>query len=206
MKKYILVLLLGVLFFSCEKTEVDPPAPLVVTPPPPPPGDPSFTIYKDGLALEYSDVISTLIIEESIGLYEARTMRIYTHILSFNKITLRVINYEWQSPPAEGILVKPYNTNTIGESEFNSCGEGGYSNQCDRGNLYYEIYQGLLYDSRLMENVDPGILEITYNDTINHVVSGNFDAMVFEKFNLLSPDTIHFSGEFENLPYSIQIL
>lgn len=202
MKNLLLLLCIGFIFISCEK-ETNEPAPVAEVPEVPEVGDPSFTVFMDGVEQSYGAIVGKLIIEDiSNWDEENRGLRLKTFI-GLNTFSVYVKNYEWQSPPAEGVLVKKYNTNVIGESEYNSCGEGDFSDHCDRGNLTYSVYQGAYYECRTQPNIQLGEVEITYIDTINHVVSGNFDAKVYEMFELY-PDSIHFNGEFENQPYIIE--
>lgn len=50
-----------------------------------------------------------------------------------------------------------------------------------------------------------GVVEITSIDTVNKVVSGNFDAILYPAtYN--GGDTTVFSGEFENIVYGILVL
>lgn len=201
MKNILLLLCIGIIFISCEKESNEPaPAPPVIEVPEV--GEASFSLFMNGVEQSTADIVGSLVIEDiSNWDEENRHMKMKTHI-GFNEFLFRVVNYEWQNPPSEGIIKKKYNSNVIGESEFNSCGEGDFSDHCDRGVLTYSIYQGAYYETRTQPNIEPGVLEITYVDTINHVVSGNFDAKVYEMFELY-PDSIHFSGAFENQPYLI---
>jgi len=204
MKKYILFLLLGLIVFSCEKTEDDPPAQVIITPPPPPPpGDPSMNVTKDGVEYSVSTTSNHLSIVTQTTSNPHNSMYVETFIGGY-KLSIKAKSYHFQNPPEEGVRVKKYSTNTNDndeETEFNECGNGPSDFICDKGNVYY--YYTELYQTRAIQGKPYGLVEITYIDTINYVVSGNFNATVYEMFEFY-PDSMVFSGEFENQPYSIE--
>jgi hypothetical protein len=205
MKKYYLVLFVGLLFISCEKKTEDPRGAIITSPvppppPPPPPGDASMTVYKNGVEVSNSTPISK-IIKYSSSSINHRTFSFKTFI-GLDKLYLSVKNYDWQNPPEDGMIVKFYNSNTVnGDGEYDVCDDG----DCDGAFMRYSNDSGTPFlETLIVSSGTPGVIEITYVDTINKVISGNFDATLYPTFTN-SGDITTFSGEFENLPYSIQI-
>ena len=210
MKRLISVLSASLFIFliACDKETVEPAPPAGPGGPSiPPVGDPSMTIYKDGVEMTAGDPTCKLTKYNSSISLNSRTFSI-TNWISGVKLYISITNYNWQNPPEEGILVKSYNSNVNGSSEFNVCGEGQLDDECDKAFLRYSSNSGYPFIESNITNGDvfePGVVEITYCDTINKVISGTFDATLTPTF-FESGDTTHFSGSFENLPYTIQIL
>jgi len=112
-----------------------------------------------------------------------------------NSLVLSVSNWDWQNPPANGVLEKIYDTHLTGTNM--ACQEISGSNLCDRAMGQY--INDLIHDATISDTIS-GYIQITLCDTVNKKVSGRF-SFITTDLNQTMYDTIQ--GSFANQPYTV---
>jgi hypothetical protein len=110
-------------------------------------------------------------------------------------ILITVSNWDYQNPPADGVLVKTYYNPTSSKSTCKVV--GGSTALCDSGTVNYtngqDFYSSIIYDGPAYENT----VKITSNDVGAKRISGEFDV----KVQFTSTEVKSLKGKFENVPY-----
>lgn len=117
-------------------------------------------------------------------------------------LTLSASNWDFQTPPTDGILTKTYDTNTdLHKGPNQICGVHQSIPFCDGGLATYVI-NGRTFSSQKMDNKPHGAIVITQNNTAKKTISGTFDVLVRD---FLQPNAqpIHLTGTFSDVSYKV---
>ena len=114
-------------------------------------------------------------------------------------LILSVSNWDWQNPPANGILEKNYHTNEDFDlGPDTDCMDINSIIYCDGGLGTYMISNTEILSSEGMEDEPFGSITITENDPEAKTVSGTFDFLVVDFF---TDEKTSFKGTFTSLNY-----
>ncbi|MBR9915646.1 MAG: hypothetical protein GYB32_12610 [Algicola sp.] len=161
-------------------------------------GAESFTVIKDGVTFEGENFNHTLIIL-SDGTVEGRRMDLRCDI-DGGTFILSISNWDFQNPPANGVVEKTYDTNIdIGPNTQCETIEG--STYCDEALVTFLLGQEV-FVSELNDNDDIGGITITNNNPSNQTVSGTFD-LLLRNFNSQEETYVTYTGTFTNLNYTV---
>lgn len=188
-KFHVLISLVLFTFISCQKESAttNPPAS-------------TMTIELDGVAQTTTGFNNTLLFLQQNG-EDGRRLDLRANIGS-NMFILSASNWDFQNPPADGILSKIYETNTVNNTPiYRSCTMRPAGNLCDAGLATYTA-NGLTYMSGNIAGEPMGSFTITQNNTTDKTVTGTFDIKVV---NLIQPSStpLHFTGSFSDLSYTV---
>jgi hypothetical protein len=152
---------------------------------------PSVTLTVDGVSKTATFSSSQLKVETT-G-YKGRSI-VVNLLEGSNLILITVSNWDYQNPPADGVLVKTYYDPTSPKS---TCKTLGITALCDSGTVNYssglDFYSSIFYDGPAYENT----VKITANDASAKRISGEFDM----KVQMTSTEVKTLKGKFENVPY-----
>ncbi|MCK8482154.1 hypothetical protein [Psychroserpens algicola] len=161
-------------------------------------GTESFIVIKNGVTFEGENINNTLIIT-SQGDQGARRLDLRCDI-DGGTFILSISNWEFQNPPADGVVVKSYNTNTEMGPDTD-CESINGTTYCDEALVTFLIGQEV-FISELNDLEDIGDITITSNDASNLEVSGTFDVLL-RNFNSQDEEYMTYTGTFTNVSYSV---
>lgn len=161
-------------------------------------GTESFIVIKNGVTFEGENINNTLIIT-SQGDQGARRLDLRCDI-DGGTFILSISNWEFQNPPADGVIVKSYNTNTEMGPDTD-CESINGTTYCDEALVTFLIGQEV-FISELNDLEDIGDITITSNDASNLEVSGTFDVLL-RNFNSQDEEYMTYTGTFTNVSYSV---
>ncbi len=136
------------------------------------------------------------LISASQGGQQGKRLDIRGSFDSGKTLILTVSNWNWQNPPANGILVKKYDTQTIGPNT--SCQDIGGATYCD-GALGTYLLSMSDYHMTFSDTIQ-GYVQITSCDAANKKVSGSFSFITSDISETIF-DTIQ--GTFANQVYTV---
>ena len=165
----------------------------------------SMALEIDGVAqtlTNYNNTLITVNQNSEIG----RRMDLRANIGS-ELFILTVSNWDFQNPPNDGIVIKPYVTNFEYNGTLNNlptdktCVTRGNTTFCDGGLITHQVSSLDTRTSVRVPNEPSGRITITQNDPINKTVSGTFDGKV-TNFQSNS-QSVQMKGSFTNLSYTV---
>jgi len=118
-----------------------------------------------------------------------------------DQLIISASNWDFQNPPAGGILTKTYDTNTSGGTGPNQYCEVRQVTFCDGGLATY-ISNGTNHVSQSMSSEPTGAITITQNNTVDKTISGTIDVKVID-FIQQNAQPIRITGTFTDLPYRV---
>jgi hypothetical protein len=156
---------------------------------------PSVTLTVDGVVKTATFSSSQLRVETTGN--KGRSL-VVNLLEGSNLILITVSNWDYQNPPADGVLVKTYYDPTSPKSTCKVV--GGSTALCDSETVNYtngqDFYSTIFYDGPAYENT----VKITSNDVGAKRISGEFDV----KVQFTSTEVKTLKGKFENVSYSKQ--
>ena len=162
---------------------------------------PSLTLNIDGTNIKVTTVTGLLIFSDESG-HEARTLNLTGLTKNGDYLSIQVTNWDFQNPPANGLVVKKYYNLFDGEEGIASAdcldiGDG--VSLCDAGVVtFIPDAEDEIYTSAFDEDVE-GVIEITASK--GKKVSGTFDVILTGFSN---ETDIHAKGTFKNVGYRIE--
>jgi len=109
-----------------------------------------------------------------------------------------ISNWDWQNPPANGVLEKSYDTDdTFDVGPNTECLAASNVTYCDTGLGTYLVGTNI-YMTGISEEAEAGTITISKNDSNNRTVSGSFE---FVSSDLFMTEEFSFKGTFRNLKY-----
>ncbi len=188
-----LFLLAGFLTFaSCnnddDNTDPTPATPATTA------GTMSFT--KNGVSYTCTSFNNTLLIQSGSGV-QGRRLDIRGSFDNGKILIVSVSNCDWQNPPANGVLVKLYDTRIGGPNS--ACQDVGGYTYCD-GALGTYMMTSSNYHMTFSEDIE-GSVTISACNTTDKKVSGSFSFITSDAAETVF-DTIQ--GTFANQVYTVQ--
>jgi hypothetical protein len=186
MKSKLYIILLITLLFACSSNEND--------------EDPSLGT----MTLSISGVSSNMAID--IAILQKRTEKdsngdhtLFTMLIhgkdQFSSVNFAALVWDWQNPPANGVLVKDYSFQWQGPDQ--ECTDT--KSACDGASLtYYLNSKGF---SANLNNLGNSYAKITKCDPAQKIVSGEFFVVVKE---LGGEEQQQLTGSFTNIKYAIE--
>ena len=184
------LLLLGSCSDNSDSDTDNPPGPSVPT-------DQILNISINGVDYELNEFDNTLVIYDAGGIMAHRMdLRFLIDSLMMDIV---IANFEFQSPPEDGVIEKMYDTNFGNGSGPNTeCQGFNGTTFCDEAGVSYDT--GFI--TYLTDEIESSeyFVNITDCNPVAHKVSGNFDVMLVNWFD---DETLHCIGTFENLEYIV---
>lgn len=164
----------------------------------------SMTLTIDGEKEKVVTINGVLAFEEQYE-HEGRGLNLTGVLSNGDYVVVSVSNWDFQSPPTNGVIEKTYyNVFDGGEGmESATCLDldDGITSLCDGGLFTYLIEgEAEIYTSAFDEDVN-GYIEITDNNSKNKKISGNFDLVVVGIGNEVEH---RMTGSFKNVNYFVQ--
>lgn len=190
MKKLLFFLpLLLIGFISCEDDSDD------NTPPSSTNG--SFEVTKNGVAYSGTNLNNTYIHTTQNGESGAR-LDLRCEIDGGNLI-LSVSNWDWQTPPDNGLILKKYNANLELSTE-NDCMDNNNMTYCDGALVTHQMIGASKSQISTKESNFDSYIKITGNNASDKTVTGEFKAILKDFWG---NDSTHVEGNFTNLTYTV---
>jgi len=149
-------------------------------------------LIKDGVKHNITSFNNSLMNETQNG-HSGRRMDLRCNV-DGGTFVLSLSNWDWQNPPANGVLIKSYDTDESGTNT--KCKDVSGDQLCDGGLGTYLVGSTNYYSTG--DNDSAGVITITKNDTQNKTVSGSFE---FAATDIFTKADIKFSGTFSDLNY-----
>lgn len=160
----------------------------------------TMTIEIDGVVQTPTSFNNTLLSLQQNG-ETGRRLDLRASIGS-DMLIVTVANWNFQSPPTDGIITKIYDTNTNGTVGPNqSCTSLSGGTFCDSGLGTY-IASGATFLSATMSSEPTGTITVSANNTTDKTVSGTFNFKV-KQFGQSSAQPMVVTGSFSNLLYTV---
>ncbi len=160
----------------------------------------SLTLNVDGTNLKITVVTGLMLMDEQNG-HEARTLNLTGLTKNGDYLSIQVTNWDFQNPPANGLVVKKYYNLFDGAEgvEAADCIEVDDVTLCDAGLVtFIADSDDEIYTSAFDEDV-AGVIEITSSK--GKKVSGTFDVVLTGFSNEVD---IHATGTFKNVGYRVE--
>ena len=160
----------------------------------------SMTLTIDDVKVKITTVTGVLIFSDESG-HEARTLNLTGVTNHGDYLSIQVTNWDFQSPPVNGLVAKKYYNLFDGEEGIESadCLEVGDVTLCDAGLVtFMPDAEEEIYTSAFDEDI-AGVIEITSSK--GKKVSGTFDVILTGFSNEVD---LHAKGTFKNVGYFIQ--
>jgi hypothetical protein len=158
-----------------------------------------MTLVFNGTSYTFTEFNNTLYSENQYG-QKGRRLDIRTNI-NGKTIVFSVSNWDWQNPPAEGVIEKKYSTISF-SAPGSQCMEIDGYDFCDAGLVTYYPTGNLSQPYISMEEDYPGFVQITDCNTQTKKVSGTIDAKLVDFFEV-NTDTFTVTGTFTDLCYRV---
>jgi hypothetical protein len=161
----------------------------------PAPTAPSITLSIDG-ASKSATISSSILLVETTG-NKGRSLGVNA-LEGSNLLILSISNWDFQNPPADGILVKTYYDNSNpSPNPKSTCIQVNSTALCDNALVTYLIgtdyYSSIGYDGPAYES----IIKITANDATAKKISGEYDF----KVQSATGTQLTLKGKFDNVSY-----
>ncbi len=148
----------------------------------------AITLSVDGTS-KTTTFSSALLLVETTG-NKGRTLGINA-LENSNLLILSISNWDFQKPPADGLLVKTYYNPTNAKA---TCAQ---NIGCDSGIVTYlvgtNLYSSLVYSGPAYEST----IKVTANDATSKKISGEYDV----KVQASSTEVLTLKGKFDNVSY-----
>jgi hypothetical protein len=152
---------------------------------------PSITLTVDGTS-KVAIITSGLLLVETTG-NKGRTLGINALEMS-NILILDISNWDFQKPPADGVITKTY-YNVLNPKS--TCTQVSSATLCDGGLVTYlvgsEFYSSVFYDGPAYEST----IKVTSNDVAAKRISGDYDVKVQSS----TGSRLTLKGKFDNVTY-----
>lgn len=164
--------------------------------PPPPPSNPLVLNIEMDDTLKESAFTSAVLADFSRQKVEGKRM-VNKFQVDKRELSITIENWAWQKPPNKALLEKTYGKYE-NNNDADQCKKIDNVWYCDLFNASYKIGSELYY----VEQDDPNsTITLESFDTTAMLYSGSFK---LKMYTILKSDSIVFTGELENIPYTIE--